>query len=122
MDWTAWVLLALAVVGAAISFYFTLAYYGKVESRQVPALLCRRAERSCVTILDTPYARLLGVPNAVVGLGFYLLTGAVAGLALAKALPGWLWWVNLAAAAATVLAAPYLVWALVARLKVWCRL
>lgn len=122
MNWTAWVLLALAVLGVAISLYFTLVYYGRVESREVPALLCRREERSCVTILHTPYARLLGVPNAVVGLGFYLLTGAVAALALGKALPDWLWWVNLVVAAGTVLAAPYLVWALVARLKTWCRL
>lgn len=122
MNWTAWVLLALAVLGVAISLYFTLAYYGRVESREVPALLCRREERSCVTILQTPYARLLGVPNAVVGLGFYLLTGAVAALALGEALPDWLWRVNLVVAAGTVLAAPYLVWALVARLKTWCRL
>lgn len=122
MDWTAWVLLALAILGVVISLYFTLAYYGRVESHEVPALLCRREERSCVTILHTPYARLLGVPNAVVGLGFYLLTGAVAALALGKALPDWLWRVNLVAAAGTVLAAPYLVWALVARLKAWCRL
>lgn len=118
----AWWLLGLAVLGAAISLYFTLVYYGQVESRALPAALCRRQERTCVTILDTPYARLLGVPNAVVGIGFYLLTGVVAGLALAAALPRWLWWVNVAAAAGTVLLAPYLVWALVARLKAWCGL
>lgn len=122
MDLTAWVLLGLAVLGAAVSLYFTLAYYGKLESREVPAVLCRREEGSCVTILHTPYARLLGVPNAVVGLGFYLLTGMAAALALREALPLWLWRANLVAAAGTVLAAPYLVWALVARLKIWCRL
>lgn len=117
-----WVLLGLALLGLGISFHFTLAYYGRVESPTVPAVLCRREERACLTILQTPYARLLGVPNAVLGLGFYLLTAAVAALALAEALPRWLWLANLVAAAATVLLAPYLVWALQARLRTWCRL
>ena len=120
--WTLWSLLGLSVIGFAISLYFTLAYYGRIEPGEVPAALCRREERSCVTLLQTPYARLLGVPNAVLGLGFYLLTAAVALLALGEALPRWLLWVYLAAAAASVALAPYLVWALVARLKSWCRL
>ncbi|MFQ5776890.1 MAG: vitamin K epoxide reductase family protein [Terriglobia bacterium] len=115
-------LLGLAALGVAISFYFTLAYYGRVESPSVPAALCRREERSCVTILATPYARLLGVPNALVGIAFYLLTGIVSTLALFEALPHWLWLANLVAAAGTVLLAPYLVWALGARLKTWCGL
>lgn len=115
-------LLALAVLGAAISFYFTLAYYGWLESPHVPAALCRREERSCVTILATPYARVLGVPNTLVGIGFYLLTGIVAGLALNDALPHWLWLANLVGAAAAVLLAPYLIWALAARLRTWCAL
>jgi len=117
-----WLLLGLALLGLGISLHFTLAYYGRVESPAVPAALCRREERACITVLQTPYARLLGVPNAVVGLGFYFLTAAVAALALAEALPRWLWLANLVAAGATVLLAPYLVWALVARLKSWCRL
>lgn len=118
----AWWLLGLSVLGTAVSLYFTLVYYGQVESRAVPTALCRRHERSCVTVLATPYARLLGVPNALLGLGFYLLTAAVAGLELAGALPRWLWQANLVLAAGTVVVAPYLVWALVARLRTWCGL
>ena len=115
-------LLALALAGGATAVYFTLAYYGRVSSPEIPAALCRRDERSCLTILDTPYARLLGVPNSVLGLGFYAFTAALAALELAGEPPPWMWWVNLAAAAGMVLTAPYLIWALVARLKVWCRL
>ena len=122
MDLTAWWLLGLALLGAAISFYFTLVYYGRVESKEIPAALCRRDERSCVTILQTPYARLLGVPNALLGLGFYLLTGGVAALGLGGRAPQWLWQLNLVLAVGAVLLAPYLVWALGARLKAWCRL
>ena len=117
-----WLLLGLALLGASISLHFALAYYGLDEAREVPAALCRREERVCITILGTPYARLLGVPNAVLGLAFYLLTAAAAGLALAGALPRWLWLTNLVAAAVTVLLAPYLVWALLARLKTRCHL
>lgn len=120
--WTLWSLLGLSLIGFAISLYFTLAYYGRIESGEIPAALCRREERSCVTLLQTPYARLLGVPNSVLGLAFYLLTAAVAGLALGEMLPRWLLWANVAAAAASVALAPYLVWALVARLHSWCRL
>jgi len=118
----AWWLLGLAALGAALALHFTLAYYGRIQSRAVPAALCRRDERACVTILSTPYARLFGAPNAVLGLGFYALTAAVAALALEDALPRWLWQANLALAAGAVLLAPYLIWALVARLKTWCRL
>jgi len=114
--------LGLAALGIVLSLHFTLAYYGRIQSRAVPPALCRRNERACVTILDTPYARLAGVPNALVGLGFYALTAATAGLALAGRAPLWLWELNVALAAGAVLLAPYLIWALAARLKVWCRL
>lgn len=115
-------LLGLAILGVVISLYFTLAYYERVESQEIPSALCRGEERTCVTILDTPYARLFGVPNAVLGIGFYLFTGVVAALTLAEVLPRWLWQANLVVATGTVLLTPYLVWALAARLKTWCRL
>lgn len=118
----AWWLLGLAALGAGLSLHFTLAYYGRIRSPAVPPALCRQEERACLTILATPYARMFGVPNALVGLGFYGLTAATAGLALAGRLPLWLWELNAALAAGAVLLAPYLVWALAARLKVWCRL
>lgn len=117
-----WTLIGLAAVGFAVSLYFTVAYYGGKAPPGVPAAFCQREEKSCTTVLNTPYARLLGIPNAVAGLGFYLLIGVVAGLALAGGLPQWLWWTALLTAAGTVAAAPYLIWALVRQLKVWCGL
>lgn len=122
MNLAPWLLLGLAILGAGISLHFSLAYYGRVESREVPAALCRREEESCVTILHTPYARLFGPPNSVLGIVFYLLTALVGVLALGEALPRWLWWADLTAAGLTVVLAPYLIWALLARLKTWCRL
>ncbi len=110
------------MAGCAISLYFTLIYFERVAAQGVPAAFCRREEQACVTVLRTPYARLLGVPNALLGVGFYLLAGAAALLALAERLPEWLWLLTLGMAAASVLLAPYLIWALVARLKSWCGL
>ncbi len=114
--------LGLALVGAALSTYFTLAYYGWIEARALPAAFCRRDERSCLTILQTPYARLFGVPNSLLGLVLYLLVIGVAGLALAGAPQPRLWVAALAGTAVSVALAPYLIWALVARLETWCRL
>jgi uncharacterized membrane protein len=47
---------------------------------------------------------------------------AVALLALAGSPSLWLWWATFAGVAFSVLLAPYLIWALVARLRTWCRL
>ena len=115
-------MLGLALVGAALSTYFTLAYYGWIEARALPPAFCRRDERSCLTVLQTPYARLFGVPNSLLGLLLYLLVLAVAALALAGTQQTALWWAALTGTAAAVALAPYLIWALVARLHTWCRL
>jgi uncharacterized membrane protein len=118
-----WILLGLAGVGLALSAYFTLAYYGWIEAHALPAAFCRREERSCVTVLQTPYARVFGPPNSVLGLFFHALVGAVAATTLASsAPPAWLWQASFVGAVLAVLLAPYLIWALVAQLKTWCRL
>lgn len=115
-------MLGLALAGAALSTYFTLAYYGWIDASALPAAFCRRDERSCLTILETPYARLFGVPNSLMGLLLYLLILTVAALALRGAPPPGLWWTAFLGTAVSVALAPYLIWALVARLHTWCRL
>jgi uncharacterized membrane protein len=63
----------LSLAGLADAIYFTLAYYGRVRgARWVPEILCARAGSSCVTVLETPYARVLGVPNSLLGIVYYL--------------------------------------------------
>lgn len=73
---------ALSLAGLADSLYFTLAYYGQVKkSRWVPRVLCAREESSCVTVVRTPYGSVLGVPNSLLGIVYYvlLLVWAMAG-------------------------------------------
>jgi len=64
----------LSLAGLADALYFTLAYYGRVrKARWVPEILCAREGSSCVTVVRTPYARVLGVPNSLLGIVYYVL-------------------------------------------------
>jgi uncharacterized membrane protein len=72
----------LSLVGLANALYFTFAYYGRIKkARWVPELFCAREGSSCVTVVQTPYARVFGVPNSLLGIIYYvaMISGAVAG-------------------------------------------
>ena len=65
-------IVVLSLVGLWDAFYFTFAYYGRVrKARWVPAILCAREGSNCVTVVQTPYARVFGVPNSLLGIFFY---------------------------------------------------
>ncbi len=74
---------ALAVAGFAISTYFTAVAYRWIrpDAAWIPAV-CRMGERTCASIVFTPRARVLGLPNSVLGQVFYagLLVGTPLGL------------------------------------------
>ena len=63
----------LSVTGLWISVYFTGVYYRWFSSdvRWMPRV-CQMSDKSCRTMLDTPRAKLFGVPNAVFGIAVYL--------------------------------------------------
>jgi uncharacterized membrane protein len=64
----------LSFGGLADALYFTLAYYGRIrKARWVPEIFCAREDSSCVTVVRTPYARVLGVPNSLLGVIYYVL-------------------------------------------------
>ncbi len=115
----------LSLVGLWDAFYFTFAYYGRVEkARWVPEVLCAREGSNCVTVVQTPYARVFGVPNSLLGIFYYLaligwvLTGNIlpASLGLIVA------WGLFAASAVTVLLGFYLIYALLKKLGTHCPL
>src|SRR5271157_3984485 len=64
----------LSLAGLTDALYFTFAYYGRIEkARWVPEILCAREGSNCVTVVQTPYARVFGVPNSLLGIVYYLL-------------------------------------------------
>ena len=63
----------LSLVGLINATYFTLAFYGWVEaSSMIPGSLCRKYEGGCLSVIRTPYGRIFGLPNSLLGMGFYL--------------------------------------------------
>ena len=102
----------LSLGGLADALYFAFAYYGRIKkARWVPEILCAREGSSCVRVVQTPHARVFGVPNSLLGILYYL---AVAGWALFGRIPGarWLNWTLMAASAVTVALGFYLIYAL----------
>ena len=65
-------LTSCAFAGLGIASYFSLVYYRVIEAdnRWVPSF-CRMERGACMRILDTPQAKVLGVPNSVLGMLYY---------------------------------------------------
>jgi uncharacterized membrane protein len=83
------VISVLSLAGLADALYFTFAYYGRIQkARWIPEILCAREGSSCVTVVQTPYARVFGVPNSLLGIVYYLLL-------IAGALSDWSFGINL---------------------------
>lgn len=70
MNWAAFLLSSL---GLWISIYFTGVSYGwfPPKVRWVPRI-CQLKEASCQLVLQTPRAKLFGIPNSLFGITLYL--------------------------------------------------
>ena len=114
-------IVVLSLVGLWNAFYFTFAYYGRVKkARWIPEILCAREGSSCVTVVQTPYARVFGLPNSLLGIIYYavlILWTSASALA-----PAWFIWLLIAASAVTVALGFYLVYALNVKLHTHCPL
>ena len=62
----------LASLGLLISIYFTGVYFKwfSADARWIPTF-CRLGEKTCASVLDTPRAKLFGLPNSLFGIGVY---------------------------------------------------
>ncbi len=115
-------LAVLSVMGFLNAGYFVLAYYGlAAETPGIPNFCRRSDENLCLTVLKTPYARVFGPPNALLGVFFYLANACLAVLWSLGSLPRWLWQADLAVSGFTLLFGVYLIWALL-KLRMPCPL
>ncbi len=113
---------ALGAVGFAIALYFTLVTYRwmRPDPRWLPRG-CRMGEASCARVVDAPQARVLVVPNSVLGLAWY--AGAIGGAVARAATGSWpACTAFLAAGSIAVALGAYLAWALLVRLRAPCPL
>jgi uncharacterized membrane protein len=115
-------ILALSVVGLLDSMYFLLVQIGvlRPDTRLVPRF-CRMSPGTCASIVRVPDAAVLGPPNSVLGVAYYL---AALGLSVARLATGKWWFLPWLAAASAVAAAIslYLAWRLIFRIRVPCPL
>jgi len=66
-------LLLSALLGLVLAGYFTGVTYGwlRPDGRWIPPV-CRLKKETCGLILNTPEARVFGLPNSVLGIAYYL--------------------------------------------------
>lgn len=114
-------LVFVSTVGFLISSYFTAVSYRwmQPDARWIPSF-CRLGERTCATIVFTPRARVLGLPNSLLGQVFYVAIwiGLVGGFLFSS--PGYYFY--LAASLLTVSLGGYLTYSLLFLTRVPCKL
>ena len=108
-------LASCAIAGLAIASYFSLVYYRLIEAdnRWIPSF-CRMERGECMRILDTPEAKIFGIPNSALGVIYY---GAILIVPIQQFETTFL-----IASIFSVGLGMYLVHALVVRLKMHCPL
>jgi uncharacterized membrane protein len=113
------VLIILSLVGLYISLYFSLVNYALIatSSRLVPAF-CRMEEGTCQLVIHHSDARILGIPNSLLGSGYYVLMIL---MSVGVNPPVFVSSMRFASWVSVVLAA-YLVYSLLFRVKVLCPL
>lgn len=118
----AYAVLFLAIVGFLDSLYITLVVHGWIVQNRCPSpATCWAAEETCESVFTTPESKILGAPNSVFGVAYYLIV-IVASL-LRISTEAWpflplLTLVSVGAAAFSV----YLAWVLIFRLRTPCPL
>jgi uncharacterized membrane protein len=114
--------LILAVAGAAVSAYLTLAHYANV-----PLACVTTGPVDCGAVTSSSFSVVPGtaVPITIVGLLWFAASGAASWLEWRDAGPDWLPLAHFVIAAAALLAVLYLVYAeivVINRICEWCTL
>ena len=118
---TSYLLLLLSVVGFFISLYFTAVAYRWIppDAPWIPTF-CQLGEKTCASIVFTPRARVLGLPNSVLGQVFYvaLIAGVLGGFLFSPPV----YYAYLGASVVTVSLGVFLTYSLLFLTRVACTL
>ena len=108
----------LSIVGLLISAYFAVIYHKIIPTidRYVPKF-CRPKPTTCATVLETPQARLLGMPNFDLGILYYF---SLLGSTILTVLWKQLHVILFAGSVATVVVGFYLSYVLFFQLRIRC--
>ncbi len=108
-------------VGFCISSYFTALSYRWIHSDTswIPSF-CRMGKKTCASIIDTPRARLFGIPNSALGQLFYL--ALIVALLTSQLFTSPFYFLCLTASALTVLMGLFLTYSLLFWTQVSCPL
>ncbi|MEE3202182.1 MAG: vitamin K epoxide reductase family protein [Acidobacteriota bacterium] len=115
------ILALLALVGLAISTYFTAVAFHWVtpDTRWVPAI-CRLDSETCASVIFTPSARVFGPPNSLLGQMYY--AALIIAIGLDRLIDARVWRIFVATSLVTIGLAVYLSYRLLVTLKVPCPL
>lgn len=107
----------LCILGLWISIYFTgVSYHWFSPNVKWVPQICQLKESSCQLVLETPRAKLFGIPNSVFGIGLYLYL-----IFYLLGTPLW-WWFGFLATGFAVLRSIYLAYSLVFVTRIPCPL
>lgn len=115
-------IILVSFVGLLDSLYFLLVTYRwmRPDPTWLPPV-CRMDQATCARVVDTPQARLFGIPNSVYGLIWYALTATAGVLLLTRGeIPNCR--ILALLALLPVAFSLYLAHALIVRLKTFCPL
>lgn len=117
--WLPWTIFVLSLTGTAIAAYLTYEHFSAGATLACPGT----GVVNCVKVTTSQYSKLLGIPVALLGLGFFLSMSALSVPAVWRTSSPWPNRLRLAAVTIGVAFICYLLWAELFRIDaicLWC--
>ena len=119
LGWIPWSTLALSIAGLAVASYLTYEHFTAATTLACPDT----GVVNCVKVTTSEYSRVLGIPVALLGLGFFVGMTFLSLPPLWRASSPWPARLRLAAVVVGVIFVCYLIWAELFRINaicLWC--
>jgi len=119
LGWIPWTTLLLSIAGLAVSTYLTYEHFTAGSTLACP----NTGVVNCVKVTSSEYSRILGIPVALLGLGFFAAMTVLSLPPLWRTPSPWPGRLRLAAVVVGVAFVCYLIWAELFRIDaicLWC--